>query len=343
MRVLVIGGTGFVGYEVVKHLLDMGHDVTLFHRGNTNVEFPSCVRHIFGDRKKILDYQCEFRRIQPDVVLDTIPYTQNDASSLLDAFAGVTRRIVALSSGDVYRSYGYLIGIEGSQPAPMPLAEDSPVRTKLFPYRRESTPKDDWCYDYDKLLVEETLLTAAGFQTTILRLPAVYGPRDEQYRFYEFLKRMDDNRSAIILSQTRAAFRWTHSYVGDVGHAVALAVSEERSVNRAYNVGAPQTPSIYEWVTIIAQEVGWNGQIVLLTNEELPPQLKWNGATGQHLVVDSSLIRSELGFSEITSFSKGLSATIEWLRKAPQPTTVKYDYELEDHLLATYKCGGTAT
>lgn len=253
----------------------------------------------------------------------------------MDAFTGVTRRIVALSSGDVYRAYGYLIGIEGSQPAPIPLSEDSPVRTKLFPYRRESTPKDDWCYDYDKLLVEEALLDAAGFQTTILRLPAVYGPRDEQYRFYEFLKRMEDDRSAIILPQTRAAFRWTHSYVGDVGYAVALAVSEESAANRVYNVGAPQTPSIYEWVTILAQEVCWNGQIVLLPNEELPSQLKWNGATDQHLVVDSSLIREELGFSEVNSFSKGLGATIERLRNAPQPTLVNYDYELEDHLLAT--------
>ena len=53
MKVLVIGGTNFVGPYVVRQLLKMGHEVTVFHRGQTTAELPEEVKWLKGDRPKV--------------------------------------------------------------------------------------------------------------------------------------------------------------------------------------------------------------------------------------------------------------------------------------------------
>jgi 2'-hydroxyisoflavone reductase len=54
MKILVIGGTQFVGRAIVEQLLANGDEVTLFHRGRTNPELFAGAHHIFGDRNEDL-------------------------------------------------------------------------------------------------------------------------------------------------------------------------------------------------------------------------------------------------------------------------------------------------
>ena len=54
MKILVIGGTNFIGPPVVRRLHAMGHEVTLFHRGKTTANLPKEVNYIQGDRKNLL-------------------------------------------------------------------------------------------------------------------------------------------------------------------------------------------------------------------------------------------------------------------------------------------------
>src|SRR5438445_13339057 len=108
MRILLIGGTGFVGPHVVRLLREAGHHVTRVHRGRTEGEAAPCVPHLHGDRDRLADFKDEFARTAPDVVLDMVPYTEAQARAVMDTFRGVARRVVALSSGDVYRAYGVL-------------------------------------------------------------------------------------------------------------------------------------------------------------------------------------------------------------------------------------------
>ncbi|TET79396.1 NAD-dependent epimerase/dehydratase family protein, partial [candidate division TA06 bacterium] len=56
MRILIIGGTGFIGPHVVMRLTEMEHDITLFHRGPTKADRPSTVNHTRGDRPKLPDF-----------------------------------------------------------------------------------------------------------------------------------------------------------------------------------------------------------------------------------------------------------------------------------------------
>src|SRR5918911_3068208 len=135
MRILVIGGTGFIGPHVVRRLKEMGQDVTVFHRGETRAELPDGVREIRGDHRDLPSFAAEFRAAAPDAVLHMIAYTEDDARALVNVFKGVARRAVVLSSADVYGAYGRLLRLESGAPAAHPLAEDAPVRANLYPYR----------------------------------------------------------------------------------------------------------------------------------------------------------------------------------------------------------------
>lgn len=103
MRILIIGGTRFVGPPLVRRLYDQGHTVWLFHRSPAQVDLPP-VTHITGDRYRLAEHTGTFRTIQPDVVIDMIPLTEADAQSVMDLFKGLTARVVAISSQDVYRA-----------------------------------------------------------------------------------------------------------------------------------------------------------------------------------------------------------------------------------------------
>lgn len=318
MRVLVIGGTNFIGPHVVTALHRQGHEVTVYHRGLHEPELPTAVRHIHSPRASIpvFHFPSSLSDPAPDVVLHMFPVGEDDARAAVARFLGVARRIVALSSGDVYRAYGRLLGTEPGPPDPIPIDENAPLRETLFPYRQSASGPADWTYHYEKILAERALL-ASRLPATVLRLPAVYGPGDPYRRLRPFIKRMDDHRPTIVLEDTQARWRWTHGYVEDVAQAIALAVADERAAGRVYNIGEAKVPTMAERVREIGQVAGWNGTVVPLSAERLPSHLRAPYQPRQDLVVDTRRVRSELGFGESVSSEEGLRRTIEWERAHP--------------------------
>lgn len=339
VRVLVIGGTGFIGPHVVRLLSEQGHDLTVFNRGRSQADLPASVRRISGERAALPTFRAELARLAPDVVLDMYAMTAADARVVVDALAGIARRAVAISSQDVYRAYGRLRGVEPGPPDPVPLDEDSSLRERLYPYRGE-TPRagDDperWADDYDKIPVERMYLSRTDLPGTILRLPAVYGPGDNQHRLHEHLKRMDDRRPAILLDERAAGWRWTRGYVEDVAAAIALAVTDERAAGRVYNAGEPEAYSARDWVRRIADAAGWNGRIIVAAPpDRLPASLRFDLNTTQDLVSDSSRIRRELGYAERVPPGEALARTIAWERAHPPADPRPFDYVAEDAALA---------
>jgi nucleoside-diphosphate-sugar epimerase len=76
MRILIIGGTGFIGTHVVRHLAVMGHEIRVFHRGQTAAELPSGVYHLLGEYQNLSHFTHELKYLAPVVVLDVIPATE---------------------------------------------------------------------------------------------------------------------------------------------------------------------------------------------------------------------------------------------------------------------------
>ncbi|HEX6126411.1 MAG TPA: NAD-dependent epimerase/dehydratase family protein [Pyrinomonadaceae bacterium] len=333
MRIVFIGGTGgFIGTRVIQKLAARGHEVTVFHRGETNTELPVGVREILGDRQRLAGHAMKFKRLRPDVVVDNFLRYEREAIDLMDVFRGVVERVVAISSQDVYRNFGLLLGREKSESNKLPITEDGFLRSVLYPYRDTVVHEEDPKYDYDKIPCEQVVMNDAEIAGTVLRLPATYGPGDKQHRIFPYLRRMDDGRDFILLEDAEALWRWTHGFVENVADAIVMAVEDERASNRTYNVGEPDALSRKEWVEAIGSAAGWEGEVISLPKDKLPEHLRSPVAFAHDMVVDTNRIRAELGYEEKVSREDALVATVEWERMNPPADIdpIQFDYEAED-------------
>jgi nucleoside-diphosphate-sugar epimerase len=67
MKILIIGGTNFIGPPVVYQLMAMGHEVSVFHRRKTTDDLPANVHEILGDRSHLLEMKSQFEQLSPQV------------------------------------------------------------------------------------------------------------------------------------------------------------------------------------------------------------------------------------------------------------------------------------
>ena len=298
VRVVVLGGTRFVGPHVVRELAERGHDVTIFHRGEHEAALPDSVRHVHGRFEDFERHAPDLRALEPEVVLDMVPYTREDVARIR-AFRGVARRAVLVSSADVYRAFGRGHGTEPGPPDPTPLTEDSPLREVVIDA------------GYDKVGVEEAAADP-DLPAAVLRLPAVHGPGDEQHRLARYVTAMADGSPAIELDASLSEWRWMRGYVEDVAHAIALAVLDAASAGRTYNVAYERHFTEPEWIREVGRVFGWDGEVVAKPRDALPEDLRIEFDTAQQFVVDSSRIRNELGYAEVVDFDDALRRTIDW-------------------------------
>jgi nucleoside-diphosphate-sugar epimerase len=262
MRILLIGGNGFIGRFAVAALKQQGHVLAVFHRGTMAV--PNGVDEIRGDRNQLNASAQELKHFAPDVVIDLVISSAPQAEELMNIFRGATRRVVMLSSIDVYRGVGILHGTESGPLQDVPLTEESELRRCLHPYPPESLQllRKTFAWvtdDYDKIPAERVVMNDRELPATVLRLPMVYGPGDPLHRFYPVVKRIVDGRRHIIFPETLAAWRSPRGYVKNVAAAIALAATEERAVRRIYNVCEEPAFSEVEWARKIAAAMLWDG------------------------------------------------------------------------------------
>lgn len=286
-----MGGTGFIGRQVVRQMAEAGHAVLVFHRGRTEAELPASVRHV-RCQESVAPFQSvpeEALRFAPDVVVHTIAMTQKDARSAVQTFRHHAGRLVVLSSGDVYLAYGRFTQLEPGPVEPSPLREDSPLRTVLYPYREKAASAEDMLYHYEKILVEREVLGDAILPGTVLRLPKVYGPEGNA------------DFATVYRYRHHPHWRWTHGYVENVAAAVVLAAVHPLGAGQVFNVGEETTPTVEE-------------RLAALPPSALPEEDFGSFDFRQDMVYDTRRIRRELGYREIVDDAEGMRRTIDSLR-----------------------------
>jgi len=338
MRILTIGGNGFIGRFVTSLLLEAGHQVVVFHRGSTPLDSAGA-RELIGRHQDLPLFGADIARVAPDVVVDFILGSGRQAETLLTALGGRAGRLVVLSSQDVYRATGILHGLEPGDPDPVPLAEDAPLRTRLYPYPAPVLEALRGVFgwvdaDYDKIPVERAVLEQTAIPAVVLRLPMVFGPGDPLHRLFPILKRIDDRRPAILLDERMAAWRATRGYVENVATAIATAVVAP-AARGIYNVGETVASEL-EWTRRVAAAAGYDGEVRVIPAAASPPHLHPPGNTAQDWVIDASRFRRELAFAPPAPLDLALERTIAWQRAHPPASidAAQFDYAAEDRALA---------
>jgi nucleoside-diphosphate-sugar epimerase len=335
MRILLIGGNGFIGRFVVAALQQQEHAVAVFHRGTSAL--PAGVDEIRGDRNHLNASADELKSFVPDVVIDFVISSGTQAEELINTFRGATGRVVMLSSIDVYRAVALSYGTESGPLQEVPLTEESELRRSLHPYPAESMPFMRKIFpwvtdDYDKIPAERVVMNDHELPGTVLRLPMVYGPGDRLRRFYPVVKRIVDGRRHIIFADTLAAWCSPRGYVENAAAAIALAATDERAARRIFNVCEEPPFSELEWARKIAKQMGWDGEFVVLPVERTPPHLLKPGNAAQHWAASSARIRRELRYAEPVAVEEAIRRTVLWERENPpaEALPAQFDYAAED-------------
>jgi nucleoside-diphosphate-sugar epimerase len=278
MKILIIGGTGFVGLELSKQLQDAGHNITLFHR-NPAATLP--FRQTRGDCNSADELRACIDSAAPGCIIHTAAMNKRHISALENALSTATR-VVVISSADVYKAFEVFNKLSDAPPQETPLAETSPLRY----VRHFRSYKGD---EYEKIDVETAALESPVIEPVILRLGMVFGANDANRRFYD---RIEAARGgAITLPANVAPWKACYGGVKNIVRGIALA-AEKGEAGEIYNLADKDVFTELEWCGKIARLLNRDAKIaVSAENSEA-------GNFAQSLAMDTAKIRRELGYEE---------------------------------------------
>jgi 2'-hydroxyisoflavone reductase len=168
VKLLVLGGTKFLGRATVEAALDRGHEVTLFNRGRTSPELFPEAEKLRGDRAT--DLSALSGRTW-DAVVDTSAYVPRQARASAEVLTDAAGYYLFVSSVSVYADLS------------QPVDEDSPLDEL-----REGQPDDRLLEDFSnygplKVLSERAVVESFGSSTAVVRPGLIAGPHDPTGRF----------------------------------------------------------------------------------------------------------------------------------------------------------------
>ncbi|HJQ71673.1 MAG TPA: NAD-dependent epimerase/dehydratase family protein [Blastocatellia bacterium] len=295
MKILVLGGTGYIGSHAVEELARRGHEVWVFARGQTRPQLPEEVSLVRGDRHNPDDL-ARARTRGFDAVIDINAYTREETQRAINAFDGAVSRFVHLSTMAVCRKEGF-----------PPVDEEDPLVTD---------PAAG--YGYEKAECERALRwahTKTGFPFVSVRPTGVYGPRDRKSRENYYLRRILA-RDPVIVPDSGAAPIFA-VYIRDLVAVLANALDAEGVAGAAYNLSQPELVSVNRHIRNIAQLVGKQVDVAHVP-ARLLERLGFNllqfpyYSRERLIVVDTGAARRDLGFRP-TPYSRALADTIKYL------------------------------
>lgn len=318
MKVVILGGTRFIGRAAVEELAAAGHELLIVHRGQLEPTDMPQVTHVHCERSDLGLHAKELRAFAPETVIDCLALSRTDAEGALDAIPNA-RRWIVISSVDVYRAFGALLA--GRETDPVPITEESAVRPDRYPYKGKLPGRDD----YDKLDVEDVYLPRGAL---VMRLPMVFGEHDYQRREEFILRRVRAGRKQIPFG----AGTWLtcRVYVRDIARAIRLAL-DKSDVTGVLNICEDRTYSMGMWARMILEAAGSDAELVRVPDDRLPQDLQETGSLPQHIAASSAKARRLLGWST-SDPEASLRTTVRWHLDHP-PANASEDFSADDQAL----------
>jgi len=225
VKILVMGGTRFVGKPLVAQLLAEGHALTLFTRGKNPV--PTGVEHLCGDRSTA-DGLAALQGRSFDVIVDSSGRTLDDSQAVIERTGAPSHRFLYVSSAGVYADSEL-----------WPLSEESPTD----PQSRHSGKLDTEAW----LSAEKIPFTS--FRPTYIVGAGNYNPVESW-----FFDRIVHGRPVPLPGDGSTITQLGH--VNDLAQAMALSLGVDAAANRIYNCSSVQGISFRGLVAAAARACG---------------------------------------------------------------------------------------
>ncbi|MEI6444597.1 MAG: NAD-dependent epimerase/dehydratase family protein [Nostocales cyanobacterium ELA583] len=206
MRILVIGGTRFIGVYLTQLLVKAGHEVVLFNRGNRPT--PSGVGQIIGNRTDSTQLQEKLAQETFDVVFDNNGRELTDTQPLADIFQGRVKHFVYMSSAGVYLKSDQMPHIEGDT---------------VDPQSRHKGKHETEAY-----------LQQLGIPFTSIRPTYIYGPQNYNPLESWFFDRIVRDRPIPIPGNGMHITQLGH--VQDLAQAMMQIIGNEKAIGEIYNI-----------------------------------------------------------------------------------------------------------
>ena len=302
MRVLVLGGNGFIGSHLVDKLLEEGHYVRVFDRSEEHYRKPlSSVEYIlaeFGNRG-LLAESLEGIDIVFHLISSTLPKTSND-DPVFDIQSNVVetlflleqcvlikiKKIIFISSGGCV--YGY--------PQSLPVKEDHQT-DPICSYGIGKLAIEKYLYLYKKLY---------NLDYTILRVSNPFGSRQNPFGtqgvISVFLGKVSKNECIQIWGDGRVVRDYL--YIDDLVEALIIAVNRN-TTDHIFNIGSGDGKSINEIIIAIKSVTGCDFKVIYKDSRacDIPK-----------IYLDISKVSNELNWHPKTSMEKGVEKTWEFIK-----------------------------
>jgi nucleoside-diphosphate-sugar epimerase len=325
MKVCVVGGTGNISTGIVRLLVEVGHQVTVFNRGKTR-SVPPGVAVITGDRADRPAFEAAMQAQRFDAVVDMICFNADDARSTLRACRGV-KHLVYCSTVCTYGvAYDWL-----------PATEDHPLR-----------PTSD--YGRNKVAADHVFLAAFhqdGFPVTIIKPSTTFGPQWFMLRQIAWeagwVDRVRKGKPIAVCGDGRALHQWL--YADDAAPAFVFALGRDRCIGQIYNMMKREFGTWADYhrtaMRVIGREVELVGVPLATLLAARVPNVGICESIFSHNTIYSpaKLMRDVPEFQPRISLEDGLARVLEaMVREQRVPDSDREDWE--DHLIAAQRAVG---
>jgi 2'-hydroxyisoflavone reductase len=277
MRLLVLGGTKFLGRASVDAALARGHDVTLFNRGQTNPDLYPNVERIRGDRTEDLG---ALDGREWDAVLDMATFLPRVVRLSVDALQGRIGRYVYVSSISAYADQS------------VPPVEGAPVAELEDP---ESESIED--YGALKATCERIVEEACGDCALVIRPGLIVGPNDPTDRFTYWPRRVAAGGRVLAPAPPDAPVQFID--VRDLGEWIVHVT--ERAASGVFN--ATGETITFERLLSECQAVSGAAEVVWVPSEKLV-----EAGVGEWMELPLWIVSPEFSATHLTDVSKAVAA-----------------------------------
>ncbi|HEY5483737.1 MAG TPA: NAD-dependent epimerase/dehydratase family protein [Propionibacteriaceae bacterium] len=300
MRVLFIGGTGFISAAVSRMAIARGFELYLLNRGSRVPDLPGS-HALTADIRRPEDVRGALRDLEFDVVVEWIAYAPDDIERDLVLFRDRVAQYVFISSASAYQKppVNYLV------------TESTPLSN---PY---------WEYARNKIACEERLMRAhrdEGFPVTIVRpsmtydtnLPIAVGG----WGTYTLADRMASGRPVIVHGDGSSL--WVVTHADDFGRGLLGLLGNERTMGEAFHITSDEVLTWDQVYRTIAEALGVEARIVHIPSDYIAravPELAGSllGDKTWSVVFDNSKIKAFVpDFRATIPFRDGIRRTLEW-------------------------------